>query len=62
MRLAAVGWSPERIALAASVPGDIVTAVLRGRKREWHYVRCPGCGGLVLPPCRFCEPQSIPEE
>ncbi len=67
--LAAGRWSMRRIARELRVSRGTVHAIAHGRRRERRpppteddpavepsgpLVRCPGCGGLVVAPCRLC--------
>jgi hypothetical protein len=53
-RLVAKGWTERRIAAQLGVGRRAVAKFkLRGQPTS-RYSRCPGCGHLVVRPCRIC--------
>jgi hypothetical protein len=73
--LLAADLTQREVARRVGVSRSTVHAIANGRRRarssarpprsapaEQKYSRCPGCGGLVLQPCRLCRPPADHDE
>lgn len=63
-RLLGQGMAVKQVAQLLGISTDSVSKIKHGRHAGGRakLARCPGCGGLVEPPCLLCGVRSQPSE
>lgn len=60
-RLLGQGFSAPEVARRLRIHASTVLKIARGAHGGGRpkFIRCPGCGGLVEPPCVLCDVRAV---